>query len=195
MSQQRFIIVSRSFRHPCFAAPLDAVHLPADSRNPTPWRLGFFRRSTFSPTPPAEPVADPRSPRVFSPRIAGFKVAARGTPVSLNVCARPVASRAQSLQVVAANKMTRPNLDDESIQMFKTGPNDTGSSSLQIALLTKRIESLTEHLLVNKKDYACQRGLRILLGQRSRLMKYLMKKDRAEYERVMNGLNLRIKSA
>ena len=78
-------------------------------------------------------------------------MAARGTPVSLNVCARPVASRAQSLQVVAANKMTRPNLDDESIQMFKTGPNDTGSSSLQIALLTKRIESLTEHLLVNKK--------------------------------------------
>lgn len=122
-------------------------------------------------------------------------MAARGTPVSLNVCARPVASRAQSLQVVAANKLSRPNLTDESIQMFKTGPNDSGSSSLQIALLTKRIESLTEHLLINKKDYACQRGLRILLGQRSRLTKYLQKTDYAEYERVMNGLGLRIKSA
>ena len=122
-------------------------------------------------------------------------MAARGTPLSLNVCARPVATRAQSLQLDAGNRMTRPNLDDESIQMFKTAPTDTGSSSLQIAVLTKRIESLTEHLLVNKKDYACQRGLRILLGQRSRLMNYLMKKDRAEYERVMDGLNLRIKSA
>ena len=56
-------------------------------------------------------------------------------------------------------------------------------------------ESLTEHLLINKKDYACQRGLRILLGQRSRLTKYLQKTDYAEYERVMNGLGLRIKSA
>ena len=106
-----------------------------------------------------------------------------------------MASRAQSLQVVAANKLSRPSLTDESIQMFKTGPNDSGSSSLQIALLTKRIESLTEHLLINKKDYACQRVLRILLGQRSRLTKYLQKTDYAEYERVMNGLGLRIKSA
>ena len=72
---------------------------------------------------------------------------------------------------------------------------DSGSSSLQIALLIKRIESLTEHLLINKKDSACQRGLRILLGQRSRLTKYLQKTDYAEYDRVMNGLGLRIKSA
>lgn len=165
---------------------------PGDSRNPTPCRLGYF---DIFPTPPARPVADLRPSPFPPPPISGSKVAARGTPVSLNVCACPVASRAQSLQVVAANKLSRPNLTDESIQMFKTGPNDTGSSSLQIALLTKRIESLTEHLLINKKDYACQRGLRILLGQRSRLTKYLQKKDYAEYERVMNGLGLRIKSA
>jgi small subunit ribosomal protein S15 len=107
--------------------------------------------------------------------------------VSLNVAARPVANRAASLQVVAANKMSRPNLAD------MEGPNDTGSSSLQIALLTKRIESLTEHLLVNKKDYACQRGLRMLLGQRNRLSKYLLKKNPAQHAKVYAALGLRTK--
>ena len=94
---------------------------------------------------------------------------------------------------MAANKMTRPSLSDADIQQFKTGPNDTGSSSLQIALLTKRIESLTAHLMTNKKDYATQRGLRMLLGQRSRLTKYLKKDDPARYESTMEGLGLKVK--
>ena len=176
-----------------FRGAVDAVHLPAtaETLRPVAWVISTFFQLLLL----ARPVADLRPSPFPPPPISGSKVAARGTPVSLNVCARPVASRAQSLQVVAANKLSRPSLTDESIQMFKTGPNDSGSSSLQIALLTKRIESLTEHLLINKKDYACQRGLRILLGQRSRLTKYLQKKDYAEYERVMNGLGLRIKSA
>ena len=97
------------------------------------------------------------------------------------------------LQIVAANKMSRPNMDDPDIAQFKTGPNDTGSSSLQIALLTKRIENLTAHLTENKKDYATQRGLRMLLGQRSRLTKYLKKDDPAAYEKTMAGLGLKIK--
>ena len=97
------------------------------------------------------------------------------------------------LQVVAANKMSRPNMDAPDIAQFKTGPNDTGSSSLQIALLTKRIENLTAHLTENKKDYATQRGLRMLLGQRSRLTKYLKKDDPAAYEKTMAGLGLKIK--
>ena len=174
-----------------FRGAVDAVHLPAtaETLRPVAWVIStFFPLLLLARSLTFDPPVSPSS-------ISGSKVAARGTPVSLNVCARPVASRAQSLQVVAANKLSRPSLTDESIQMFKTGPNDSGSSSLQIALLTKRIESLTEHLLINKKDYACQRGLRILLGQRSRLTKYLQKKDYAEYERVMNGLGLRIKSA
>ena len=176
-----------------FRGAVDAVHLPAtaETLRPVAWVISTFFQLLLL----ARPVADLRPSPFPPPPISGSKVAARGTPVSLNVCARPVASRAQSLQVVAANKLSRPSLTYESIQMFKTGPNDSGSSSLQIALLTKRIESLTEHLLINKKDYACQRGLRILLGQRSRLTKYLQKKDYAEYERVMNGLGLRIKSA
>lgn len=136
------------------------------------------------PSPPLSPLCN----------ATGFKAAVRGTPVSLAVTARPVAQRAQSLQVVATSKMTRPNLNDEAIAQFKTGANDTGSSSLQIALLTKRIESLTAHLLINKKDYACQRGLRMLLGQRSRLMKYLQKSDPEQYAKTVSGLGLRQKA-
>lgn len=122
-------------------------------------------------------------------------MAVRGTPVSVAVAARPAASRAQSLQVVAANKMSRPSLNDEAMAQFKTSATDSGSSSLQIALLTKRIESLTQHLLINKKDYACQRGLKMLLGKRSRLSKYLMKSDHALYLSTMAGLGLKVKAA
>jgi len=118
----------------------------------------------------------------------------RGTSVSLQVSARPVAQRALSMQVVAANKMSRPNLTDESMAQFKTSANDSGSSSLQIALLTKRIESLTAHLIINKKDYACQRGLKMLLGQRSRLSKYLKKRDMELYTKTVTGLGLRQKA-
>ena len=106
-----------------------------------------------------------------------------------------MASRAQSLQVVAANKMTRPNLDDESIQMFKTGPNDTGSSGVPDRPPYQAYRESYRAPARQQEGLRMPEGLRILLGQRSRLMKYLMKKDRAEYERVMDGLNLRIKSA
>jgi len=76
---------------------------------------------------------------------------------------------------------------------FQKSTNDTGSSSVQIALLTKRIEGLTTHLIKNKKDYSTQRGLKKLLGQRSRLQNYLKKKDFDEYTKVMQGLGLRMK--
>lgn len=68
---------------------------------------------------------------------------------------------------------------------------DTGSSSVQIALLSKRIDALTGHLLKNKKDYATQRGLKKLLGQRSRIQNYLSKNDAAEYAKVMAALGMK----
>ena len=102
---------------------------------------------------------------------------------------RQPAQRRGALQVVAADKRTRPLVAD--VASFQKSANDTGSSSVQIALLTKRIEGLTGHLIKNKKDYATQRGLKKLLGQRSRLQNYLKKKDFDEYEKTMNALGLK----
>lgn len=101
------------------------------------------------------------------------------------------APRRGAVQVVAADKRSRPSVAD--VSEFQKSANDTGSSSVQIALLTKRIEGLTVHLMKNKKDYATQRGLKKLLGQRSRLQNYLAKKDYNEYVKTMQGLGLRIK--
>eukprot|EP00227_Mantoniella_beaufortii_P016461 CAMPEP_0197577076 /NCGR_PEP_ID=MMETSP1326-20131121/1838_1 /TAXON_ID=1155430 /ORGANISM="Genus nov. species nov., Strain RCC2288" /LENGTH=152 /DNA_ID=CAMNT_0043140085 /DNA_START=73 /DNA_END=531 /DNA_ORIENTATION=+ len=139
-------------------------------------------------------VRAPRASASSPSGAAGFKAAVRGTPVSLSVTARPVAQRAQSLQVVAGSKMTRPNLDDPSVVQFKVHETDSGSSPMQIALLTRRIESLTGHLIINKKDYACQRGLRMLLGKRTRLMRYLAKEDPAKYSETLAGLGLKDRS-
>ena len=65
----------------------------------------------------------------------------------------------------------------EIISQFKRGDADTGSPEVQVALLTRRIKDLTEHLKAHKHDYASTRGLKKLVGQRRQLLKYLNKKD------------------
>jgi small subunit ribosomal protein S15 len=62
---------------------------------------------------------------------------------------------------------------------------------VQVALLTARIEQLTEHLKVHKKDFHSRRGLYILVGRRRRLLQYLAKKDPARYRRLIQELDLR----
>ena len=79
----------------------------------------------------------------------------------------------------------------EIIAKYGRSENDTGSSEVQIALLTERISELTEHLKVFKKDHASRLGLLKLVGQRKGLMKYLRKKDYAKYTEVIKALNLR----
>ncbi len=77
------------------------------------------------------------------------------------------------------------------VAKFAQDPNDTGSVEVQVALLTARIERLTEHLKVHKKDFHSRRGLYILVGRRRRLLRYLQKKDPARYRRLVETLNLR----
>jgi len=79
----------------------------------------------------------------------------------------------------------------EIITKFAKDPNDTGSVEVQVALLTARIEQLTEHLKVHKKDFHSRRGLYILVGRRRRLLQYLAKKDPARYRRLIQELDLR----
>ena len=79
----------------------------------------------------------------------------------------------------------------EVIENFKTHPKDTGSPKIQIALLTERINYLTEHFKVHKKDFASRRGLLKMIGKRRRLLSYLQKSDPKAYQETIEKLNLR----
>ena len=79
----------------------------------------------------------------------------------------------------------------EIINEFKREENDTGSSEVQIALLTERINELTEHLKVHKKDNHSRRGLLQMVGKRRNLLNYLAKKDLDKYREITEKLNIR----
>jgi small subunit ribosomal protein S15 len=77
------------------------------------------------------------------------------------------------------------------VQDFETHQGDTGSPEVQIALLTKRINDLTEHLKTHRKDHASRRGLLKMVGTRSALLKYVSKKDVKRYQQIISRLGLR----
>jgi len=77
------------------------------------------------------------------------------------------------------------------IAEYATHPGDTGSPEVQVALLTARINHLTDHLRTHKKDHHSRRGLLMLVGQRRRLLNYMMKKDIERYRSIIQRLNLR----
>ena len=77
------------------------------------------------------------------------------------------------------------------IEDYKTGDGDTGSPEVQIAILTSRINELTEHLKVHKKDHSSRRGLLKMVGSRSSLLKYIRQKDPKRYQEVISRLGLR----
>lgn len=79
----------------------------------------------------------------------------------------------------------------EIIGQYAQGANDTGSTTVQVALLTERINNLSRHLGENKKDKAGQRGLQLLNGQRRRLLKYLESKNYDEYIALTDKLGIR----
>ena len=79
----------------------------------------------------------------------------------------------------------------EVIQQFGKNESDTGSPEVQIALLTRRINHLTEHLREHKHDHHSRRGLLMLVGQRRRLLNYLQGKDLDRYRGLIRELGLR----
>jgi len=80
---------------------------------------------------------------------------------------------------------------DVIIAQFQTHPEDTGSPEVQIALLTERINGLTDHLRSHRHDFHSRRGLLKLVGQRRRLLAYLAKKDVNRYRETITRLGLR----
>ena len=84
-----------------------------------------------------------------------------------------------------------PEAKKEVIDRFKIHENDTGSSEVQIALLSNRIDYLTDHFKTHKKDHHSRRGLLKLVGQRRRLLSYLKKIDKNRYQNIIKELGLR----
>jgi len=79
----------------------------------------------------------------------------------------------------------------EVIESVRMHENDTGSPEVQVALLTNRINHLTEHLKIHKHDHHSRRGLLMMVGQRRNLLAYLQKKDVARYRALIAQLGLR----
>lgn len=82
---------------------------------------------------------------------------------------------------------------NEIIESYRVHQSDTGSTEVQIAMLTKRIEQLTEHLKIHKHDESSRRGLLKLVGQRRRFLAYLRKRNFPRYQDIVKRLNLRSK--
>ena len=83
---------------------------------------------------------------------------------------------------------------NELIEEYRVGETDTGSTDVQVAVLTSRIRSLTDHLKIHKKDHTSRRGLLKLVGRRSALLKYIAKRDRAKYLELTSKLGIRAKN-
>ncbi len=86
--------------------------------------------------------------------------------------------------------LTKQN-KDSIISDHETHDKDTGSPEVQIALLTKRIDDLTEHLKTHRKDHSSRRGLLKMVGNRNALLKYINKKDSSRYQGLISKLGLR----
>jgi small subunit ribosomal protein S15 len=79
----------------------------------------------------------------------------------------------------------------EIIAKYQAHETDTGSSELQVAILTEQINTLSLHLQANKKDYSSQRGLKKMIGRRKRLLAYIVKKDPTRYRQLIERLQIR----
>ena len=87
--------------------------------------------------------------------------------------------------------MLKKQEKEKIIDDFETHENDTGSPEVQVAILTRRISDLTEHLKTHRKDHASRRGLLKMVGTRSALLKYVSKKDVKRYQGIISRLGLR----
>jgi len=79
----------------------------------------------------------------------------------------------------------------EIIEKFQTKKTDTGSPEVQVAILSSRINELTEHLKLHKKDHSSRRGLLKMIGNRSSLLKYVKGKDLNRYRQIVSRLGIR----
>jgi small subunit ribosomal protein S15 len=79
----------------------------------------------------------------------------------------------------------------EIIKTFARKENDCGSTEVQVALMSRRIKNLTVHLASHKKDHSTRRGLLMLVGRRSKLLRYLARHDAGRYQTLIDSLGIR----
>jgi small subunit ribosomal protein S15 len=89
--------------------------------------------------------------------------------------------------------MLDPKLKQKIIKKYQTHENDTGSSQVQIAILSEEIKQLTDHLKTHKKDHSSRRGLLKKVNERKKLLKYLHKDDPQGFEDIAKKLKLKVK--
>ena len=77
------------------------------------------------------------------------------------------------------------------VEGFRVHPKDTGSPEVQVAILSERIQYMTQHLQVHRKDFSSQRGLLQMVGKRRRLLDYLKRQDTGRYQEVIKRLGIR----
>lgn len=98
---------------------------------------------------------------------------------------------ARARLVVSNSYKTLENVDLSKLGLYQRHDKDSGSSEVQVARLTARIEQISSHLAVNKKDFAARRGLEAILSQRKSLLQYVYKTDRALYSRLVGDFRIR----
>ena len=89
------------------------------------------------------------------------------------------------------NPITRTSMSEINVNDFKTDEKDTGSTGFQVAVLTKRIQHLTEHLTEHKKDHASRRGLLMMVAKRRKLLDYAKRTNPELYRSLLSKLSLR----
>jgi small subunit ribosomal protein S15 len=80
---------------------------------------------------------------------------------------------------------------EDLVKKYQSHKNDTGSTEVQVAILTKKISDLTKHLKDHKKDFDSRRGLLMMVGKRRRLLNYLKKTEEEKYSKVVSDLGLK----
>jgi small subunit ribosomal protein S15 len=88
-------------------------------------------------------------------------------------------------------KKTTVKGKEDLIKKYQTHQNDTGSTEVQVAILTKKVSDLTKHLKEHRKDFDSRRGLLMMVGKRRRLLNYLKKNDEEKYQKVIADLGLK----
>lgn len=99
--------------------------------------------------------------------------------------------KAQKVEEKVAKVAKKPSAKNDLITKYQSHKNDTGSTEVQIAILTKKVSDLTKHLQEHKKDFDSRRGLLMMVGKRRRLLNYLKKIDEERYTKLIVDLGLR----